>query len=303
MRAVVIVPSRPSLFPGAQETASDLLLPLGDRPFVQHVVERLVSLGATRLTFVSEPLGRRWRELLGDGARWGCTFEFVSAAPSEVYKAVAGAAGEPGDVVWLAHADEAPTAPDGEIAGETSGILLRASDGSWSGWAVVTAGVLASLAGCADREAAAAVLDGRCRRIVCGEGLSMADYTAFLASQFALLQGGAAAAPLTGREVRPGIRMGRGAMAHPSVEFIAPVFIGDNVRIGAESRIGPNAVIGRGCVVERKCTVADAMVADSTYVGEGLELNHVLVDGSTIVNVELGAAIVIPDKFILSSVR
>jgi NDP-sugar pyrophosphorylase family protein len=270
MRAVVIVPSRPSLFPGAQETASDLLLPLGDRPFVQHVVERLVSLGATRLTFVSEPLGRRWREMLPHGAR---------------------------------HADEAPTAPNGEIAGETSGILLRASDGSWSGWAVVTAGVLASLAGCADREAAAAVLDGRCRRIVCGEGLSMADYTAFLASQFALLQGGAAAAPLTGREVRPGIRMGRGAMAHPSVEFIAPVFIGDNVRIGAESRIGPNAVIGRGCVVERKCTVADAMVADSTYVGEGLELNHVLVDGSTIVNVELGAAIVIPDKFILSSVR
>ncbi|MCX6362398.1 MAG: hypothetical protein NT029_21600 [Armatimonadetes bacterium] len=303
MRAVVVIPSRPSLFPDAQEAASDLLLPLGDRPFAQHVVERLVSLGATRLTFVSEPLGRKWRELLGDGARWGCTFEFVGAAPDDTYGAVARAAGEPGETVWLAHADEAPGVAAEDVAGETAGILLRADGDEWTGWAIVTSGALATLTGCADRKAAGATLDARCRRVRCETTLSMADYTAFLASQFALLQGEAAAAPLTGREVRPGIRMGRGAVAHPSVEFIAPVFIGDNVRIGADSRIGPNVVIGRGCVVEKKCTVADAMVADNTYAGEGLELNHVLVAGSTILNVELGAAMVIPDKFILSSVR
>ena len=303
MRAVVVVPSRPSLFPGAQETASDLLLPLGDRPFAQHVVERLVSLGATSLTFISEPLGRRWSDLLGDGARWGCRFKFVVAAPAETYASVAREAGEPGEVVWRAHADEAPGVAADDVAGETAGILLRADGDDWTGWAIVTSGSLASLTGCPDREAAAATLDARCRRVRCGTSLSFADYTAFLASQFSVLQGDAVAAPLTGREVRPGIRMGRGAIAHPSVEFVAPVFIGDNVRIGAESRIGPNAVIGRGCVVEKKCSVADAMIADGTYVGEGLELNHVLVAGSTILNVELGAALVIPDKFILSSVR
>ena len=48
------------------------LLPLLDRPFLQHVVEYLISRGVKRFDIVLSHLPEKVEEALGDGKRWGC---------------------------------------------------------------------------------------------------------------------------------------------------------------------------------------------------------------------------------------
>ena len=58
------------------------LLPLVDRPFIQHVVEHLVDCGITEIHVVLSHLPEKVEALLGDGQRWGIRIRY-SLAPSE----------------------------------------------------------------------------------------------------------------------------------------------------------------------------------------------------------------------------
>ena len=71
------------------------MLPLADKPFIQHVVETLVDRGVTEFDFALNHLPEKIEHLLGNGARWGSRFRFHLARdasrPYGVLKAVSGA--------------------------------------------------------------------------------------------------------------------------------------------------------------------------------------------------------------------
>ena len=49
------------------------MLPLADRPWIQHVVESLASRGFTEFDVILSHFPGQVRALLGDGGRWGIT--------------------------------------------------------------------------------------------------------------------------------------------------------------------------------------------------------------------------------------
>ena len=108
---------------------------------------------------------------------------------------------------------------------------------------------------------------------------------------------------LSAQQAEPGVWIGRNVVIHPTAVLKAPLFIGENSRIGAGARIGPNAVIGRDSVVDRHTSVTDSAVCAGSFCGEGLELDHVLIDRNRLVNLRLGAQVYISDSFILGSLR
>ena len=76
MRAVIVATGvGPDLAP-LDERHPVPLLPLGDCPFIQHVVEYCIRQGVTRFDFILSHLPERIEQHLGDGKRWGSTFTY-----------------------------------------------------------------------------------------------------------------------------------------------------------------------------------------------------------------------------------
>src|ERR1700679_2445933 len=106
----VIVLSGP--FPGMHGLdahRSPSLLPLGDRPALQHIVESLVTQGITSIELIVDHGPERVEALLGNGDRWGCSFRYhLAAQPDRPYrslKVIPGISTEP----WvLIHAERYP---------------------------------------------------------------------------------------------------------------------------------------------------------------------------------------------------
>src|ERR1700749_1228772 len=94
---------------GLDADRSPSLLPLGDRPALQHIVESLVTQGITSIELIVAHAPERVEELLGTGDRWGCKFRYhLAADPTRLYrslKVIAGISAEP----WvLIHAERFP---------------------------------------------------------------------------------------------------------------------------------------------------------------------------------------------------
>ena len=56
------------------------LIPMGDKPMLQRVLERLIDLGCRRIAVVHGNFPREAEALLGDGERWGCSISHHYAA-------------------------------------------------------------------------------------------------------------------------------------------------------------------------------------------------------------------------------
>src|SRR5271157_918369 len=87
------------------------LLPLLDRPFLQHVIEHLAGQKITRLDLVLSHLPEKIEHFVGDGKRWGCQVAFhLARDPERPYRqlktmSLEEAATEP---ILLGHADQLP---------------------------------------------------------------------------------------------------------------------------------------------------------------------------------------------------
>ena len=104
-----------------------------------------------------------------------------------------------------------------------------------------------------------------------------------------------------GREVRPGVWVGRGASVHPHARVLAPAFIGHHARIRANavltrcSVVESNADIGAGSVVE------DSSVLPYTCIGGGLDVIHAVAGPGRLSSLEHNLEVEISDPRLLRS--
>lgn len=132
----------------------------------------------------------------------------------------------------------------------------------------------------------------------------------FLYSAYAQSDPGQAAGPaarvrypsLGGRQVAPGIWVGRNDSIHPSAKLAAPVYIGDHCWVGREAELGAGTVVGAGSVIDEEATVSGSTLFAQTYVGQLVKVEQRVVAGPTIVDPESGEAIQVVDRFLLSKV-
>ena len=303
MRAVIIATGIASGLNALNERHPAPLLPLGDRPWIQHIIEGLVERGITEFDFVLHHLPEKMEHFLGNGARWGCRFRFhlarEAARPYGVLRTLLGS--EP---VLLGHADRYAVLPAELPAPPGTLAYFHADDATatarWTGWAWIDRAARAALPeDLAEEELEAIVRDGE--RAMAAGLFRLQSYDDFLAAHAALLGKHVAGVALGAAEIEPGIWVGRNVSLPPTVRIKAPVYIGENCRIGEGSELGPGVMIAHNCILGPRCVVSNTVIFPGSYVGEALELRDVIVDKNLLVNARLGAAIPVADDFILGS--
>ncbi|MCW5967416.1 MAG: NDP-sugar synthase [Blastocatellales bacterium] len=310
MRAIVIATDSRHQSSLLSDRLPGVLVPLVDRPFLQHVVEYLIDRGVAEIDFVLSHLPQRIEQALGDGTRWGSRFRYHlardAAKPYKILKSLS----RDSDPVLLVHADRLPQIdpkahrPENQ---EQCPVIfnLDGSGKKWTGWAWLSHQQIAALPDDAEFEQIGNYLEA-----LALESGTLVDAEALLdfetpeqmiESQGRVLQKQFDGLMVTGQEAEPGAWLSRNVSLHPTARLVAPVFIGENCRIGQGVQLGPNAVIGADCILEKHSVVSNSMILPGSYVGEGIELDEAIVDRNRLINVRVGIAVSVADNFILGS--
>lgn len=319
----VIVLSGP--FPGMHGLdahRSPSLLPLGDRPALQHIVESLVTQGITSIELIVDHGPERVEALLGNGDRWGCTFRYhLPAQPDRPYrslKVIQNLGTEP----WvLIHAEQYPCV-EFTLLSPAKAVLYYGSfqnsadtssdhssnpprpENSWGGTVLMPpTDVGDEIANCTLDELREyferRLAEDAATTVTTTEWLDVSSPVRLLNSQNALLDKKLRGLLISGTERSPGIWVSRNATIHPSVTLVPPLYIGTNSRLSKGVRIGPYAVIGGDCIVDSNTVIDHSLVFEGSYVGEALEVHKAIVAHNLLVNVRLDASVDISENFLL----
>ena len=306
MRAIIIATKGIDDAPLLSERLGAAMLPLLDRPFIQHGVECLVDWGVTEVDFILSHLPEKVEALLGTGERWGCRFRYhLTRDPEHPYRALAELFASPRSVpLIVGHGDALPLGGIGD-ANEKRPRLLMHDEGKtphqWTGWAVIPPGVSITLPNDASRETLQRVLMDKAPREKKTACLFARDGEDLLSATQTLMDMEALPLMHTAREIEKGIWLSRNVGLHPTVAIIPPVYIGSACRIGKKATIGPHAVLGKGCVVDEKTQIKNTVVFPWSYIGKELSLTDCLVDKNCLINTAIGSEVIITEAFIIGS--
>jgi len=251
------------------------LRPLIDRPFVQRVIEALVEFDHAELTLIGDGETTSLALALGDGRRWGCQLRYADSLEEP------GAALPPDEPVLVGNAACLPTSG---LVRPSVGTLWCPPVGSTLGWACIPAHRLASLTETTDLWEHLAQGGTPAQ----GPLLSVVREVDWLAAQAELL---------TER------LQDRKARVHPKATILGGVYLGPGVRVAEGATVGPNVSVGANSVIESGTEVRDSIILPDSFIGQSLEVDNAIVAGNRLTDLNVGATITIPDKFLLDGLR
>lgn len=303
------------VFPGPDEAAYGLaeqmplsLLPLGDRPVIQHMIEFLAHQGVRQFELILEHSPEQVEQYLGDGTRWGCRFRYhLVSQPGRGYRLLSVIAGLEKEAWLLAHADQLPYIPLADYFNETQPVAFFDGEaGGWTGTAIFPAGRIDDAVMQGSRAGldahVAALIAGKAGRVVqVPKSISVKTPAALLQTQRDLLDRTFADLMIGGNENERGVWISRNVVIHPSAHITPPVYLGPNCRLGKGAQIGPYAVISGNCIVDAHTTVEDSLITSGSYVGEHLELRDSIVSRNLLVNARLETGVSIQESFLLGN--
>jgi lipopolysaccharide/colanic/teichoic acid biosynthesis glycosyltransferase len=316
MRAVIFSSGEwPGIAP-LNERCPAPLLPLVDRPFLQHVVEYLASQGVRQFDFVLCHLPEKIEQFLGDGRRWGCSFAYhLVRDPERPYGRLRTLNWGTNDCepILLGHAEQLPQLHLPDVGAEgacgATAFMYRpfAADRpqaalEWTGWAILPASKMAHIplhtdpAGFHDW-----VLNQALEQVELPQLLSAASFRDLLTAHTVVLGKEFSGLLWSGRHADPGVWLSRNVVLHPTAQLVPPVYIGADTQVGAGVRLGPDVAIGNGCVLDSRAALANAVVFPGSYVGEGLVLTDAVVDKNQLIHPRRGTVVAVTDNFILGN--
>ena len=130
MIGVIVVPGPKAAMHGLDEHTAASLLPLGDRPILQHLIELLLLQGIRSFEFLVQDKLAQIESHLGDGTRWACQIRYHlctdSRQPFESLRVIPRVQDEP---FLLIHADRFPYLSPGSCVNETIPVFVFGADG------------------------------------------------------------------------------------------------------------------------------------------------------------------------------
>lgn len=102
------------------------------------------------------------------------------------------------------------------------------------------------------------------------------------------------------REIEPGVWVGLRAQIEPGARFVAPCWIGEDVRVRTGAVIGAGSVVEDFSFIDREAEVTDSWIGPRTYVGAMTHVNRSLAWGRQLLNCETGSCVEVADAFLLA---
>jgi NDP-sugar pyrophosphorylase family protein len=316
MIAVILPPGPSSEMYGLDAEQSRSLLPLGDRPVLQHIIESLATQGITSIELITGHAPEKVEALLGNGDRWGCDFRYhLAAQPDRPYRSLRVIEKTKTEPWLLIHADRFPciafsldslTGP--RLYCGVPGAAGHDSLDAWGGTALFPAGDFAErlwdksseeLRACLEQS----LLSGDSATVSTAEWIDASTPDSLLDTQAKLLGGRLNGLMISGIERQAGIWVSRHVNIHPTAILTAPLYIGPNCRINRGVRLGPDVVISSGSIVDSNTVVEQSLAMAGSYIGEGLELSRTIVNHDLLVNVRLGTQVRISESFLLGGLE
>ncbi|MBE9609542.1 WecB/TagA/CpsF family glycosyltransferase [Chitinilyticum piscinae] len=255
----ILLASRP-LWQGAGDDPAALSLPLAGLSLIERSVMALVRQGVQHIHVLADLGYVELQELLGNGERWGIRLSWHHCGSGQALNQRL-ASLPLTDRAWLLAPGCLPEAP---LVEEEGSWLLP--DGSWSGWARVSAWQLQQVKGCLSRLPQAPSTF---------EGIVVRNPGELLRAQADLLARGQDFPPEY-REIAHQVWIAPDVLLEPGVTLKGPALIGAGALIRRGSSIGPNVVLGAGCVLERNVRCDNALLENDSYVAEGITVQDML---------------------------
>ncbi len=105
-----------------------------------------------------------------------------------------------------------------------------------------------------------------------------------------------------GYEVERGIWLSHGARVHREARLVPPVLVGRNALVG-RGAVVENAVVGDEVILAPRAAVRDAVLLPRTHVGPGLRLEHAVVDRDRLGRPATGGWTALADPRLLGDTR
>jgi len=279
------------------------LLPLGNRPLLEYWLEWCVDLGIREVRLILDEGADRIEAYAGEGERWGLNIaysfqrqgldpmSFPRRAPREWA----------GQGLLSVHGPIFPRKlDDAPIARPPAGSTFLHHDNQGLGCMLCTD--LAFLerflqnSGAVPDEPRPFAELGR-------EMVSVTSVALFHELNMRLVAGEMERYLRAGYNSADQAAIGYNVITPATATLTPPLVIGNNCRISPLTSIGPRAVLGNHVIVDRQTEIADAVILDGTFIGRGMEIRGKIVSGNMVVDPDSGAAVAIPDPWMVGSVQ
>lgn len=300
MRAIIVATDLRAEIAAISDVMPSCMLPLVDKPFVQHLAEYLIFKGVTEIEFVLARFPEKIENLLGDGTRLGVPYTFhLTLDPDRSGRTIRHLCRAAEGPVLLVDADTLIAAPG--LLDETPGPTLwmrpnEVNASGWTGWAYCDSSMLRSIPDTASRETVFQCL--RSAGAECSDADHVLDATSFdslLLAQKDAMAGKIPELVISGNRRGNGIIIGRSARVHRSAQLVGPLYIGEFSQIGKEAKLGPGTIVGRDCVIDSGCRTGDSLILNGTYLSGELVVFCCIADRNLLYSERLGAEIATPD--------
>lgn len=114
-----------------------------------------------------------------------------------------------------------------------------------------------------------------------------------------VLRGGFKGIIIPGKEIQPGLWVGRKARIHPGVSITSPSLIGSHCNVRDGALIGEDSIIGNGVVVDCGASTKGSIIFDNTYLGAYTEIKDSVIRKNFMIHVPRLTNIYVGDDFIL----
>ncbi len=276
------------------------MLPLVDRPFLQHVVESICAAGIRDIHIAVSHAPDAARAVLRDGTRWGVQITHHFWPDAANLCSIISRINSGNGTRWLIAWAHSCVNINASSLHEPSILCGSQGNTDWA-WILATESALQNVPTKLNAEAWTHWLGstGLDTRHSNAPLLRTDSASALLTAQEDVLSQRYPAL-ISGHQIEPGIWLSRNVVLHPSTQVRAPAFIGADCRVGANAIIGPNAAIGKIGHIGRESLVTHSVVSPNTWLGDDLELRDSIVMQSRIWRALENVELTITDAFIAS---
>ncbi len=328
MRTILLPFHLDDRLPGFQESMPEALLPVVNKPLLEHLLELLVRYRIKAATLCLRHLPYETAQYCGDGSRWNVALTYAPGAFAHFAAALERLGRHPQepylclplnlvtdldlDRFRAAHA-EGGAAATVCLCGAASEALTDTTLQVWQGVSAAplilsppAVQALFSADAFPDVAAICAALQAQGLTVKTYQtsrlGVLLGSWSEYRDVQLRILRREFQTIAIPGKEVSPGVWLGRNCVIAPTATLQPPVLIGHNSAVKDQAWIAAS-VIGEHVIVEAKAEVQQSVIMADTYVGSDLNVNDMVIHKTQVVQISTGVDLCITDAVILGDLQ